>query len=187
MIEHKKEYYFMLLLGVASWWLVDFFADEVAVVKEIPPHSSDYFSIGYKKMEMDLSGKPVNELVADRMTHFSDDNTVEMLNPVMTFYNESTPPWVVSSETGLLSADGKNLYLNGMVFIVREQAPGVREVKVNTTNLKVRPDESYAETDEWAELIAPPDWVSGTGMKVFFQAPIHLEFLSNVRSKYESM
>ncbi len=177
----------MLVLGVVSWWLVEYFAGEVTVIKQVPPHSPDYFSIGYNKIEMDLTGKPENELVTDRMMHYSDDNTIEMLNPVMTFYNEETPPWVVSSETGLLSADRQDLFLNGKVFIVREQAPGVRSVKVNTSNLKVRPKENYAETDEWAELITPPDWVSGTGMKVFFQKPVHLEFISNVRSKYEVM
>jgi lipopolysaccharide export system protein LptC len=143
-----------------------------------------YFGIGYTKIEMNEQGVPWYKLYADRMDHYSDDNSTEMDKPVLTYYSPKKPPWVIRSETGLLTDGNEQLFLNGKVFISRDRAPGVRLVKLNTTNVRVRPKENYAETDEWAELIMPPDKVSGTGAKLYFADQIHLELLSNVRGEY---
>ncbi len=187
MLEHKKEYYLLLILGVVSWWLVDVFTVEIGGSEEAPPHSPDYFSMGYTKIEMDATGVAVSKLNAKRMQHFADDGTIEMQQPVMIFYNKEAPPWVVHSDKGILSADRKDLFLQGKVLIIRQKAENTGLIKVNTTNLSVRPDDKYAQTGDWAELIAPPNWVSGIGMKVFFQQPVYMEFFSRVRSRYETM
>ena len=52
--------------------------------------------------------------------------------------------------------------------------------------LKVKPDISYAETNQWAELISPPNKTTGTGMKMTYIEPIHLQLLANVKGNYES-
>jgi lipopolysaccharide export system protein LptC len=62
---------------------------------------------------------------------------------------------------------------------------GVGMLKANSSNLKVKPEISYAETDAWTELISPPHITSGTGMKVTFSKPIHLQLLSKVKGRYE--
>ncbi len=180
-------YLFLAVLGIATWLLVEYTSQRETVHQEVPQHSADFFSNGYTKIEIDEQGLTKSELFADKMTHFSDDNTIEMDKPVMTFYSGGTPTWKIRSETGLLSSDRENLFLNGNVFIVREKEDENRKMKVNTSNLRVKPEENYAETDDWAELITPTDWVSGTGMKVFFKDPVYLELLSNVRSRYEKL
>ena len=120
------------------------------------------------------------------MIHYSDDGTTHMVNPIMFFHNEKTPPWVIKSETGILSGDGKDLLLNGKVTIDRAKAEGVTQLTINTSMLKVKPETSYAETNEWAELISPPNKTTGTGMKLTFAEPIHLQLLANVKGKYET-
>ena len=184
-VRENKEYLFLTLLGVLTWLLAGISTHQETMHLEVPLHSADLFSTGYTKIEMDEYGLVNNKLVADRMTHYGDDNTIEMDKPMMTFYSEGTPSWSIRSETGLLSSDRKNLFLNGKVFIVRQEDGGNRLMKVNTSNLRVKPNENYAETDDRAVLITPSDRVSGTGMKVFFKDPVYLELLSNVRSKYE--
>jgi lipopolysaccharide export system protein LptC len=179
-------YLYLIIIAVMSWWLVKLTGlDELGRIT-VPAHSPDYFSKGYTKWEMNELGRPKNKLLADEMVHYSDDSTTHMVNPLMFFYNEQTPPWVINSETGLLSADGKDLLLNGKVYIDRAGAKGVRELKIFTSNLKVKPETSYAETDAWSELISLPSWTTGFGMKVIFAEPIHLELLSNVKGNYET-
>jgi lipopolysaccharide export system protein LptC len=109
-----------------------------------------------------------------------------MVKPVMFFFKEKTPPWIVKSETGILSGDGKDLLLNGQVTIDRAKAKGVRQLTINTSELKVKPETSYAETNEWAELISVPNKTTGTGMKLTFVEPIHLQLLSHVKGIYET-
>jgi lipopolysaccharide export system protein LptC len=185
MLRDYQAYIGLILLAALSAWLVG-----MAEFKETAPaaaaaHSVDYFSTAYSKMEMDALGKPKNYLRAAKMLHYSDDNITELDVPWMTFYNADEPPWEVRSETAKLSADGKDLYLNGKAVVERAAAPGVRMLKVNSSNLRVKPEISYAETDDWAELISTPDITTGTGMKVTFSKPIHLQLLSNVKGRYE--
>ena len=179
-------YLYLLIIAVMSWWLVKLTGSDELGRLAVPAHSPDYFSMGYTKWEMSELGRPKSKLIADDMVHYSDDNITHLANPVMFFYNEETPPWIIKSETGVLSADGKDLLLTGKVYVDRAAAEGVRELKIYTFNLKVKPEISYAETDAWAELISLPSWTTGVGMKITFAEPIHLELLSNVKGNYET-
>jgi lipopolysaccharide export system protein LptC len=76
--------------------------------------------------------------------------------------------------------------LNGKAIINRDKAEGSKELTINTSNLRVKIETSYAETDEWAELLSPPNITTGIGMKMTFVAPVHLELLANVKGKYET-
>jgi lipopolysaccharide export system protein LptC len=186
-LRENKIYLYLVVIALISGWLVKLTGLDVVFYSPVPPaHSPDYFSTGYTKWEMNELGRLKNKLLADKMIHYSDDGTTHMLNPVMFFHNEKTPPWVVNSETGILSGDGKDLLLNGKVTIDRKKAEGVTPLTINTSELKVKPETSYAETDEWAELISPPNTTTGTGMKMTFAQPIHLQLLANVKGKYET-
>jgi len=185
-LRENKIYLYLAVIALMSWWLVKMTGVEEIFHVPTPAHSPDYSSKGYTKWEMNELGTLKNKLLADEMIHYSDDSTTHMVNPIMYFHNEKTPPWVVKSETGILSGDGKDLLLNGKVAIDRAQAPGVTALTINTSMLKVKPETSYAETSEWAELISPPNKTTGTGMKMTYAPPIHLQLLANVKGRYET-
>lgn len=185
-LRDYQAYLWLLLLAALSAWLVSLAEfEEMAPVARVA-HSVDYFSNNYSKMEMDAQGKPKSLLRADKMLHYSDNHVTELIAPWMTFYNENEPPWEVRSETAQLSADGKDLLMLGKAVVERAAAPGVRMLKVNSSNLRVKPETSHAETDAWAELISPPDITSGIGMKATFRKPIQLQLLSKVKGRYEA-
>lgn len=185
-LNENRAYLYLALIAILSWWLVKLTGSSEPGLMPVPPHSPDYFSKGYTKWEMDDSGRQKNKLIADEMKHYSDDGTTHLVKPIMAFYNDKTPPWIVKSETGVLSADGKDLLLYGKVYVDRASAPGVRALSIYTTDLKVKPEISYAETEAWAQLTSLPNWTTGYGMKLTFSEPIHLELLSKVKGNYET-
>lgn len=179
-------YAFLIALALLSWWLVQnsgIIEPNKVVATGTNP---DYFSKDYIKWEMDETGKLKSKLVAEEMTHYSDYWATHTKKPVIQFINEKTPPWIVGAETGIMSKDGKQLQLNGKVTVNRDQGEKVRRLIINTSNVMVNPETSYAETKDWAELISPPNITTGTGMKMTFKEPIHLELLSKVKGKYET-
>lgn len=180
-------YLILAVLALFSWWLVKITGLRFEGGRAAPPHSPDYFSTGYSKWEMDETGALKSRVTAEQMRHYQDDGTTHMNRPVMTFYNnkDETPPWIIDSESGILSADGKNLWLNGKVNIDRKKGPRNRPLTINTTNLKVQPERSYAETDAWAELLSTGQKTTGTGMKMKYADPIRIELLKKVKGKYE--
>jgi lipopolysaccharide export system protein LptC len=185
-LKDNRIYLYLAVIAAMSWWLVKLAGLDEIERATIPPHSPDYFSKGYTKWEMNEFGTLKNKLLSDEIIHYSDDGTTHTINPLMFFYNEKTPPWIIKSETGILSGDGKYLLLNGQVTINRAKAEGVSQLIINTSVLRVKPESSYAETDAWVELISPPNRTTGTGMKLIFAQPIHLELLANVKGKYET-
>lgn len=184
-IESNRKFQIIIAsIALVSWGLVQFIIDDKhgGDKKE---QGADYFSTGYTKWQMDEQGKLKNKLIAEKIVHF-DDDTTHSVKPIMFFYNDRTPPWVVRSETGVLAADGNHLLLQGKALITRNKDAKSKEAIINTSNLRVTIDTSYAETDEWAELQSPPNITSGTGMKTVFVEPIHIELLANVKGKYET-
>ncbi len=182
-----KFQFFILIsvLAIVSWWMSQLSVSEDVKASVVPAQSPDYFSKGYEKIEMDIEGKLKSKVTADELVHYSDTDIAELDNPVITMYKPDAPVWVIRSETGTVPAGGRDVFLNGKVFIDRAKAPGFNQIKIITSNLRVKPEQDYAETDDWADLIMPPDRTSGTGMKVTFSTPIHLELLANVRGRYE--
>jgi lipopolysaccharide export system protein LptC len=178
-------YLCLIILAAISGWLVKLSGSDDFNRIIAPQHSPDYFSKGYTKLEMSELGRLKSKLNAETLTHYSDDSTTHMTKPVMFFYNDKTPPWVIKSDTGILSGNGKDLMLNGKVYADRAAFRNTRELKIFTSDLKVKPETSYAETNEWAELISLPSWTTGIGMKLVFAEPIHLELLSHVKGSYE--
>jgi lipopolysaccharide export system protein LptC len=185
-LDGKYHYVIFAVIALLSWWLVKLTIINPLTHHEGVAHSADYFSKGYTKWEMSKTGGLKTTLLADKMVHYKDDGTIHLDNPVMTFYNATTPPWVIRSETGVLSADGKDLLLNGKAVIDRAKAQGIKAVTINTTNLKVKPEISYAETADWAELISLPNRTTGIGMKMTYIEPIRVELLAKVRGHYET-
>jgi lipopolysaccharide export system protein LptC len=183
----KSHYIYVTLAFLVglSWWLIRLSEPELPVHAVVSAHSADYFSTGYTKIEMNSSGLPKNKVIADKVVHFSDDDTTELQNPLMTIFKQDGPNWVIRSETGIIPAGGRDMFLNGKVFIHRETAPGIKPMKINTSNLRIKPKQDYAETDEWAELIMPPNRTTGIGMQANFGEPLIIKLLSNVRGKYE--
>jgi len=185
-LTENKHYIFLSIFALLSAWLANN-TEILQIAKRVSPaHSPDYFSSGYHKWQMNEQGTLKSTLTADKMTHYSDDGTSHSIEPIMTFYNDNTPPWVINSETGILSADGKNLQLNGQVKIDRAEYKDHRKITLNTSNLNVQPEINYAETQKWAELINTPHKTTGTGMNMTYIEPIHIEFLANVKGNYDN-
>ncbi len=180
-----KVYWVLFILAVASWFLVDVYEKKPSKTSVIAAHSPDYFSSGYQKHEMGVNGRVINELIADKLIHYSDDGTTHLENPVMSLYYEDQPPWVISSETAVLQADKDNLNLDGQVHISKDNLNNLSPFEINTTYLKVKLSTSFAETDQWAEIIDGSKRTQGVGMNFTFVEPIFVEFLSRVKGRYE--
>lgn len=180
-----KIYFVLFFLVLSSWFLADLFEPKEQVKVKVRDHSPDYFSNGYFKKEMGADGLVKNELLADKMIHYSDDKTTHLDNPVMTLYNsKGIPPWVIKSEQGIVEADKDHIQLMGKVFASRAGTKALRSFQLNTSELRVKLSTSFAETKQWAEVIDAKNRTQGTGMKMTFKEPVKIKFLSRVKGRY---
>lgn len=182
-----RQFWMFLALTVfvlLSWLLADRMSPQPKKVESSAGHRPDSFSRRFSKISMTEEGKPKNELIAESMVHYKDDDTTELEKPVFTHFSAEVPPWVVRSETGLISSKGETILLAGKVLITRDPAPGVEPVVINTENLTIKPKTDYAETDRFAELISNQNRISGSGLSLYFGEHKQITLHSNVRGKY---
>ncbi len=173
----------LALLG-GSKWLAEI-AEDKANLPEAAAHTADYFLDNFTNTVMGEDGKPYRRLSAERMLHFPDDDSTELTKPKITLFEKDSPPWRISSEQGWLSGDGDLLLLKGTVTIDREQANGIRPMHILTRNLRVQPKENYAETDEAITISSLGSRLQSKGMQAWFNKPVRMKFLTNVRGHYE--
>lgn len=185
-LKEQSGYFYLVFAALASWLLANLIEVEDTGNRLSPPHSPNFFSSGYQKWTMSADGNPDNHLSAAHISHYSDDKTTHLQQPLLTFQQTDQPPWLIQAEAGLVSADGKEVILEGRATISREAYGNNKALKIITSNLKVKPDIHYAETADHAVLQSLPHTTSGTGMKLVFKQPIHIELLAHVQGKYET-
>ena len=170
-------------LAAATWWLQAEWHRQPA--RNPQAHTPDYFATGLEITAMDEAGKPRHRLKASKMMHYDDDDTTELESPDLTVYDPERPPWKVTAESGWVSPEGDEVLLQGEVIINRPESPKTRPLRIVTRDLRVFPDKDYAETDQHVEMFSRNHWMESVGAEVWFEEPIRIRFLSQVRGRHE--
>ncbi|BBA34089.1 uncharacterized protein sS8_2137 [Methylocaldum marinum] len=178
-------YLALATLALLTWWLAGVYLPDE---QSASPHNRgtvDYYSKNLTRTLMDENGKLKQLLFTASLTHYVVPDRSELEKPVLTLFGTEGPPWVIHSDDAVMPGDSDTIFLNGNVKIVRERDENGRTVKIVTQNARVQPDNSYAETDEFVQVLSPPDELSGTGARVHFGDDLKVTILSNVRRKHE--
>jgi len=175
----------LLVLAGGSWWLTQDLEEEPER-RPRPPHTPDFWIEELSALTMDKQGQPRRRLNAAVMRHFPDDESTELEQPEIELLAPGKPPWLVRSEQGWVSADGDLVLLQGKVFIDREGDEEVRPVHLETRDLRVQPDDEYAETDNPVQIVSGSSRVESTGLQAWLREPMRIKLLADVRGHYEN-
>jgi lipopolysaccharide export system protein LptC len=174
----------LLLVAAATfWWLSKVGVDdgEKAATKA---HEPDYYMQNFTQSTMDERGRLANRLSAEMMLHYADDDSTELVKPILDVYNDGPSPWRVRADKGWVSANNEVVLLTGAVHIWRDDLNGERELDVVTRDLRVLPKDRYAETDKEATIAGPGVQYNAVGMRAIFKEN-RLELLSRVKGRHE--
>lgn len=170
------------LLAAASEWLRE---------RTVPgrgqgerTHIPDQTAYGVEATTMADNGLPGRHLLAAALTHYPDDDSTELAQPVLTLFSETHPPWIARSETAWVGSEGDMILLHGDVAMDREADQETRPFHVRTREVRVETPEDYAETDELVFAYSRDDWVTGFGMQLWFGEPMRLKLLNHARGRY---
>lgn len=171
------------LITAGSWWLAQRAENRVPFRPQ--PHSPDYFLDDFSAITTGPDGRPEKRLSALRMVHFPDDDSTELEQPRMTFYEPSSPPWRIRSDRGRVSGDREQVLLQGRVDIDREGRADIRPMHLTTRDLLIRPNDDYAETQAQVEARSDRSWIKARGLQAWFTGPVRIKLLANAKARYE--
>lgn len=170
----------LALLALLSGWLADILAPRPSV-SEPERHTPDFYLTGVAARTMDEHGKLQHRMSAERIVHYGDDDSSELLEPRFYAYDEQGPRWEVSSERGNSSGDGKVVRLSGAVTMTQLRDA---EGRLHTRDLLLRPREDYVETAAGVTFADATSRIGAVGLRGHIGENGRLELLANVRGTH---
>lgn len=175
----------LLLLAGFSWWLAQ--TQEKVDLEPSFGNASDidYYLRDLNAITLQADGQLARTLQAPEAQHLFNSGATHLKQPVLFIHRQNQPPWRIESETGEISPEGDWVFLQGKVTITRAALPpDIRPVQLYTSNVRVRPEQAYAETDESVKVYSNQDWLEATGMRAWLREPISIQLLERVKSFY---
>lgn len=157
-----------LLTGLAgfSYYLAELASKaEQRPARARPGHDPDYFVEGLALTRTNAAGAPTFRLSAQRLEHFPDDDTIEFRRPVLVSLDPDRPLVTLRAERGKASADAQRTDLHGQVLLVRAADRGRPELRVETDQVTLLPEEDIARTDRPVRVLLGASSLTGTGME----------------------
>lgn len=133
-------------------------------------HDPDIFVEGFRAISLDAQGRPKQSIAGKRAVHFGDDQTTEIVDPVLAQTEAGKPAFRVTAAMGKLSGDRKQVWFTGNVRAVRDAGPTKAgespsgPVVVTTEYLHVVPDAERATSDKPVTIEEPRGIIHTTGI-----------------------
>lgn len=169
--------------GVSVWLLSEQAPTKprlIALDNSVP----DAYMENIKTYIMNEHGKPRYELHANYMAHYTFDDHSDFISPQFIYYRADKSEWVMTSERGTVKDGTEQIILHGKVTMVRRQlGAGDPDLKIDTSELLIRPEDSYAETDQLITITSGEHRIQSNGIRAYFNDG-RVELLSRVRGVY---
>lgn len=175
----------LLILAIVSWNIVELSTSKKNSL-QISSHQLDFYALGINTLKTDPQGRPKNRLVAKKMLHFEKDGHTELEQPVATLFTTNSPPWIIKAERGFISSGGAVINMEKKVRITRKATKTSQAILLTTESLLIEPNRDYVETAAPIKLVSDNHTIESIGMNANIKKPIHINFLSNVKERYEA-
>ena len=146
-------------------------------------HDPDFIVEQVHGRKFGPDGKVLEILLADRMTHYPDSDTTDMVNPDLT-YLRGDSPLHLRSRFAVLSKDAQVADLRDKVFGWRDAFADVPAMTFSSSQLTVYPDQEIARTDVPVTFTRGKSVITGVGMDLDNKLQI-LSLHSQVKGTFE--
>lgn len=133
-------------------------------------HDPDIYVENFRAVELDARGLPLQLVAGKRGVHFGDDQTTEIVEPLLAQTEPGKPAMRITAAKGTLSGDRKEVWFTGNVRATREAEsarPGSEAsgpVTLTTEYLHVIPGAERATTDKPVTIEEPRGIIRATGL-----------------------
>lgn len=163
------------VLAAASWWLLRSVTEPPDALPR--PRAPDHTVWDLSAVETGAAGRPERHLIADQLRQYVAEDLTELDEPRLTLYDrDGGPPWKARSVTGLLRSRGEEVDLREWVRIDREAGASNRSFALATEALRLWPKREYAQSDLPVRIASDQDWLTATGMRLWYAHPTRAEF-----------
>jgi lipopolysaccharide export system protein LptC len=147
-------------------------------------HDPDYLLVNFTTTSFNAEGAVEGILGAQKMIHYPDDDTTELVAPRVVQSKPDSPRMTVRADRGALSRDGEEIFLYDNVVLVREADKERPEAQLTTEFLHIVRDRSLVRTDRHVQMVEGRRRLSGRGME-YDNENQRMTLYADVRGRFE--
>lgn len=130
----------LLALALGSWWLTQRAGETPEPGEAQARRTPDYVIETFVANAMNPEGTPRYRLSARRLTHYPDDDTAHLVEPVLVQYLPGGGRATTRARTGIMPGDGSEILMRGDVHVTREASGGSAAGEIRADRLRVELD-----------------------------------------------
>jgi len=182
MLARWKPALTLLLLAAGSAWILNMLTGTDTTKTGQIRQDPDYYMEDFTTRTMEQDGTLKNILSADYMAHYPDNDTTELRGPRLEVFSEDELPINIVADKGWVTEGNEVVLLTGNVTFWQDDRDGLRKIEIITSDVRILPEQEYAETDKPVKLITRRTTVNATGVRAYFDES-RVELLNNVQAK----
>lgn len=144
----------------------------------------DGFMEGVTAIRMSALGLPASTLYADKVTHYSQNNTTYLTHPHFVLLAKKGSPWNIDAKNGMSERGIDKLFLWDDVKVHQAFSELNQESTLLTSTLTIFPKTNTATTDQEVTIMQQGSVTKAKGLKIDFNSS-RIELLSQSRGIYE--
>ncbi len=143
---------------------------------------SDYGMTNFTMTVMDKDGKPARVINGEKMSHYPDDDSTEIIFPTTRFVKQDENAWLISSDHGRTEGKGNEILLTGHVEITQENN---NDLVLDTDKLTIDTVQNTAFTDSAVTMKSPYGETNSVGLHADLQDKT-INLHSRVKGQYDA-
>lgn len=157
----------VLVIGLAllSLWLEHAVREGDRESTSAQRHDPDFIIENFTTTETNAQGRRSATLSAQKLVHFPDDETSDLVEPRYTRLRQDATPIHVSARRGEVNGDGDEVRLYDDVVVRRPASGKELELRMETSYLQLFPDQHLARTPAPVVITEGASRLAGTGFE----------------------
>ncbi|WP_426115602.1 LPS export ABC transporter periplasmic protein LptC [Massilia sp. PWRC2] len=153
-----------VLLALGSFWLVEVINRGDFASSSVARSEPDYIVDNFSVVKMTADGKPRYIVAGDKLTHRPDNDTADIVLPVVQSLSPPLPPMTMTAANGRIDQTKNIVDMMGNVLVERPASNQGPHLRLKTEALTILTDEDKLRTDLPVEMLQGDTVVTGVGM-----------------------
>lgn len=176
----------MIALALGSFWLLEVIKRESGDTGPGAARTEpDFYVENFNYVKLAQDGKVEYHFSGKRLTHNPQDDSYDILHPVVVSVGNGPAPMTMRSERAHVNSDSSQVHLYENVHMDRPASQDSVHMHMTSEYLLVLPDDDVMQTDKPVELNYEKSVLTGTGMYAN-NATREFKLASNVHGTYQA-
>lgn len=175
----------LAVLAAVTFWLDRKVGDSAATAAALASGEPDYTIEGFSATVFGKEGKPRYRLTARGMSHYPAEDATQLQDPVFQYVDPGQVPLRATARHATVEGNGDVVHLRDDVKLVRQGPRGQSPVTIETSYLRIVPDDERATTDQPVVFTGPGTRVTAVGLELDNRSRI-VTLSSQVKARFEN-